>query len=1081
MSYSGTFQYTQPTEEYNSEDNPCINTDGSFTTLLKTTTIDGTNTIVSWAYVFNDSGNSLVDGLYFNNTIENRNNITINDFGNIPLSRQPEQFRTYYGTFPLISTNIPSLLPNTDMSYMFLYAYNFNQDIGGWDTSTITNMSYMFNNASGFNKNIGTWDTSSVTNMGYMFYGADVFNQDIGNWDTSSVTNMEDMFHEASDFNQDIGNWDTSSVTNMKFMFREAISFNQDIGNWDTSSVTNMEYMFYYASNFNKDIGSWDISNVTNIRFMFYYASNFNQNIGSWDTSSVTNMSHIFYKASVFNQDIGNWDTSMVTIMSYMFYHAYNFNQDIGNWDTSSVTTMRNMFWEARVFNQDIGNWDTSSVTNMHNMFFAIYFNQDIGNWNTSSVINMNGMFYQSSSFNQNIGNWDTSSVIDMSYMFFRATQFDQPIGNWDTSSVTNMSYMFYEATFFNNNIESWDISSVIYLQFMFYKAHAFNQNIGNWDTSSVQVFDHMIRNTTNFNNGNVNGLGLNSINWDLSSTTSFTYCFVDVSLNCSINLQNADNVTTYNYSFANMPYFNKSLGNLNLTSVNSNDGLNNVLKSCPSMSITSYNKTLEGWALQNITSLKLSAELYYSSVGQIHRNTLNLNGWDFSNDIFINSSLFQYTLPTNDYVDIDEPIINTDGSFTTLQKTTEINNSNTIVYRDFVFVDNGTTNDGINLTAITTSTNMEVNSFGSIALSRAGSSLLNYIGTVSSDLPTLLIGSSLNHMFEGAINYNQDISSFDVSDVSDFSYAFKNSTAFNQSLANWDISNAVNMNNMLDNTNLSNVNYASTLTSWANLESTPMNITLGAAGLIHDDGLESKGQLINTYNWTINDAYLNSEIIGDPHIQSLNGEYYYFDYLGAFRLYEDIIDGEKLIINALSESGPSRWNHNQYIRQIFIKKGENIIFANLGFRGEAVKIIEENGFNYKEEKLLFHKNAKRYSLTNNYKTKSRKVPVSTTLPGLIRNQILFTIDDKNNNPVLHVELSNVNEFNLQPCRVNINLVNKSNYPKNAKGCLISRYHANSTKLKNIKCLDPININSDDILNAPKLEVKPYLINYQWK
>jgi hypothetical protein len=338
--------------------------------------------------------------------------------------------------------------------------------------------------------------------------------------------------------------------------------------------------------------------------------------------------------------------------------------------------------------------------------------------------------------------------------------------------------------------------------------------------------------------------------------------------------------------------------------------------------------------------------------------------------------------------------------------------------------------------------------------------------------------------MFEGAINYNQDVSSFDVSDVSDFSSAFKDAISFNQTLGNWDISSATNMSNMLDNTNLSNINYASTINGWANLENTPMDITLGATGLIHDDGLTAKGDLVNTYNWTINDAYLNSGIIGDPHIQTLNGEYYYFDYLGAFRLLEDTIDGEKIIINALSDTGPTRWKNNQYIRKLFIMKGEKYMLVNLGFRGEPVKIIEESGFKYKEEKLQFHKNAKRYSLTTNYKTKSRKVPVSATLPGLIRNQLSFTINDKNNNPFLNVELSNVNEFNLQPCRVNINLVDKNNYPKNAKGCLVSRFHANASKLKDIKCLNSIDIDSVDILNivdVPKLEVKPYLINAQWK
>lgn len=250
-----------------------------------------------------------------------------------------------------------------------------------------TNIGGLFYSASTFNQNINGWDISSVVNLTYLFMMCSAFNQPLDQWNTSSVTNMKGVFSQAVAFNQDISSWNTANVSIMAGMFEDAGAFNQPIGSWNTSAVTVIENLFYNASTFNQPLDTWNVSNVTNMKGVFWGASSFNQPLNSWNTSNVIDMRRMFQGATTFNQPIGSWNTSNVTNMSNMFDNAQAFDADITGWQVSNVTNMQSMFNNAKVFNRNISGWNTSKVTTMVSMFNgASVFTQDLTQWCVGAI-----------------------------------------------------------------------------------------------------------------------------------------------------------------------------------------------------------------------------------------------------------------------------------------------------------------------------------------------------------------------------------------------------------------------------------------------------------------------------------------------------------------------------------------------------------------------------------------------------------------------------------------------------------------------------------------------------------------------
>ena len=140
---------------------------------------------------------------------------------------------------------------------------------------------------------MGTWDITAVIDFSELLGILANFEQELTGWDTSSVTNMFAMFNNAANFNQALP-FDTRSVSApsnaMRSMFNGAnMNFNQPLA-FDTSSVDAMASMFYSSGTnvFNAPL-LFDTSSVIDMGSIFYGAYTFNQFL-SWDLASVTNI-----------------------------------------------------------------------------------------------------------------------------------------------------------------------------------------------------------------------------------------------------------------------------------------------------------------------------------------------------------------------------------------------------------------------------------------------------------------------------------------------------------------------------------------------------------------------------------------------------------------------------------------------------------------------------------------------------------------------------------------------------------------------------------------------------------------------
>ena len=311
--------------------------------------------------------------------------------------------------------------------------------------------------------------------------------------------------------------------------------------------------------------------------------------------------------------------------------------------------------------------------------------------------------------------------------------------------------------------------SRITNMENLFSSFENFNQDISAWDVRNVTNMSSMFPGARNFNQD------LSA--WDVSNVTDMNYMFENAtSFNQDLSAWDVSNVTNMSRMFSNASSFNQDLSSWDVSNVTNMEYM--------FYNAQNFNQDLSAWDVGNVTSMSGMFE-------NAQNFNQDLSAWDVNNVLGFNdfdAETPSWTLPKPNF--ISPFYLDANGITVKAKEGTPIGAKGLLNGVEYTVVHSymlsNRIRNGEDVTKVCTSR---------VEYMDGGMFHEHFNQDLSSwDVSNV---TSMQYMFSGAHDFNQDLSAWDVSNVTNMEYMFLYAYNFNQDLSAWDVSNVTTMNGM--------------------------------------------------------------------------------------------------------------------------------------------------------------------------------------------------------------------------------------------------------------------------------------------